>query len=117
MIKKYREDDYRWNEEIEIALNTTIKKGFGNNPTLCHGDLGNLEILYIASEILKDDKLKNQCEIVFDKIYEDVISKRWKGKSFRGVDSYSIMIGLCGFGYSLLRFSKLKNIPSILCLE
>lgn len=117
LIKKYREDDYRWNEEIEIALNTTIKKGFGNNPTLCHGDLGNLEILYIASEILKDDKLKNQCEIVFDKIYEDVISKRWKGKSFRGVDSYSIMIGLCGFGYSLLRFSKLKNIPSILCLE
>ncbi|GAA0748787.1 type 2 lanthipeptide synthetase LanM family protein [Clostridium oceanicum] len=117
LAKDFRINDYKWQKEIQSALNTTKSKSFGNNPSLCHGDLGNLEVLYIASEILEEKKLRNDCKLIFDEIYQTVIKERWKGKSFRGVDSYSLMVGLSGFGYSLLRFSSLYNIPSVLWLE
>lgn len=117
LAKEFRLNDEKWEEELRSALITTKTKSFGNNPSLCHGDLGNLEIVYIASEILHDDKLKKYCKLNFDKIYETIIKERWKGKSFRGVDSYSLMVGLVGFGYSLLRFSELEKIPSVLWLE
>jgi len=45
------------------------------------------------------------------------IKDRWKGKSFRGIDSYSLMVGLSGFGYSLLKFYAWDTIPSVLWLE
>ncbi|MBK1813745.1 type 2 lantipeptide synthetase LanM family protein [Clostridium sp. YIM B02505] len=110
-------DDNNLDQEIKSALVTTRRKSFGNNPSLCHGDLGNLEILYIAAEKLMDNKLKDECKMIFDDIYEQVITQRWKGKSFRGVESYSLMVGLAGFGYSLLRFSAPDAIPSVLFLE
>lgn len=117
LAKEFRLNDEKWDEELMAALITTKIKSFGNNPSLCHGDLGNLEILYIASKILNDYKLEKSCKLNFNKIYETIIKERWKGKSFRGVDSYSLMVGLSGFGYSLLRFSELEKIPSLLWLE
>ncbi|UAL58346.1 type 2 lantipeptide synthetase LanM family protein [Clostridium sporogenes] len=117
LAKEFRNNDYKWEDELQAALSTTKNKSFGNNPSLCHGDLGNLEIIYIASEFLQDEKLKNHCRLIFHEIYETVIKERWMGKSFRGVDSYNLMIGLSGFGYSLLRFSGLYKIPSVLWLE
>ncbi|MEA5507518.1 type 2 lanthipeptide synthetase LanM family protein [Halotia wernerae UHCC 0503] len=46
--------------EIDTALNTTLTQGFGLNHCLCHGDLGNLEMLLQASLTLDDPKLDSQ---------------------------------------------------------
>jgi len=35
--------------EIKVALEATLARGFGGNHSLCHGDLGNLELLLAAS--------------------------------------------------------------------
>src|SRR5436309_15958878 len=35
--------------EIEVAIETTLRHGFGHNHSLCHGDLGNLEEIGRAS--------------------------------------------------------------------
>ena len=32
-------------QEIAVALETTRAQGFGYNHSLCHGDLGNLDLL------------------------------------------------------------------------
>lgn len=40
--------------EIATAVRTTQQIGFGHNHSLCHGDLGNLEFLLLASEKLMD---------------------------------------------------------------
>lgn len=117
LLKSFGFHDNKLDDEIEHAIQTTKNNGFGNNPSLCHGDLGNLEILYIASKVLKDEKLQEECMHVFDDIFEKVIAKRWNGQSYRGIESFSLMVGLAGFGYSLLKFYKPDSIPSILCLE
>lgn len=104
-------------KKLNVALNTTRNKSLGNNTTLCHGDLGNLEILYFASKILNDVELKKDCERAFQWLVDNVLVKRWKGNSFRGTDNLAMMIGLCGYGYSVLKFYDFDQIPSILYLE
>ena len=47
-------DDAAIRAEIGTALQTTLAQGFGGNHSLCHGDLGNLELLLQASEMLDD---------------------------------------------------------------
>ena len=42
--------------EIEAALETTLAQGFGDNHSLCHGDLGNLEILLQAGQRLAEPR-------------------------------------------------------------
>ena len=45
-------DDAEIHAEINIALEKTVESGFGGNHSLCHGDLGNLEVIAHASRIL-----------------------------------------------------------------
>ena len=45
-------DDPIFDSEIHAALRTTIAHGFGFNQSLCHGDLGNLDLLLEAQRVL-----------------------------------------------------------------
>ena len=101
-------------DKLKIAIDTTIRKSFGNNPSLCHGDLGNLEIIYLASRILNNEVLREKSEAGFKWIIENVIKNRWKGSSYRGIDNFGLMIGLAGFGYSIMKFENFDEVPSIL---
>ena len=35
-------------DDLELAVASTVAEGFGRNHSLCHGDLGNLELLVVA---------------------------------------------------------------------
>jgi len=103
--------------EIQIALSTTIKLGFGNNDTLCHGDLGNLDILQYAADILGDSFLKNRCLNTYNEIYTDFINEDWNEGYFRSICIYGLMVGLSGYGYSILKNGSDLSMPGILWLE
>lgn len=103
--------------EIQIALSTTIKLGFGNNDTLCHGDLGNLDILQYAADILGDSFLKNRCLNTYNEIYTDFINEDWNEGYFRSICIYGLMVGLSGCGYSILKNGSDLSMPGILWLE
>ncbi len=45
-------DDAEIRREIEIAVDTTLTLGMGAEPTLCHGDLGNLMVVARAAAAL-----------------------------------------------------------------
>lgn len=113
ILKEYGYYDEILDNEIKIALETTIKGGFGNNPSFCHGDLGNLSIVKYAAKILKDKKLENRCENTFNSIFNNVIKERWNKGVFSGTESMGLMVGLSSFGYALLRESE-NDIPDIL---
>lgn len=117
MLLQYGYIDTLLEEEIEIALRTTMTKSFGYNPSLCHGDLGNLLILMHGAKVLHRHELSNQCYRVFQGLYENVISKRWRNGVFRGTTSLGLMVGLAGFGYSLLKFCEPDMVPNVLILE
>ncbi|WP_419866090.1 lanthionine synthetase LanC family protein [Paenibacillus jamilae] len=39
-------------QNIEIAVNTTLKYGFNKSHCICHGSLGNVELLILAGQAL-----------------------------------------------------------------
>ncbi|WP_338778484.1 type 2 lanthipeptide synthetase LanM family protein [Metabacillus sp. FJAT-52054] len=117
LLKRSGYTDDQIDSEIVTALSTTLSNGFGHNPSYCHGDLGNLSIVQLAAETFGDQQLQSQALSTFQQIFDQVLSKRWKEGVFRGTDSMSVMIGLTGFGYSLLKQYAPSIVPDILWFE
>ncbi|PFJ06669.1 hypothetical protein COD67_04030 [Bacillus cereus] len=103
--------------EIQIALDTTIQKGFGNNNTWCHGDAGNLEILLYAASVLKNPDLKDNCLATYHNIFRNSINSNWDEGYSGTVNIYGLLVGLAGHGYSVLKHGLNLSIPGILWLE
>lgn len=112
IANEYKETDIY--SEYQAALGTTVNYSFGIGPSLCHGDLGNLQIVHYAAEVNSDEELIQRCENKFDEIVKKVIIPRYRGKSFRGTNSAGLMIGSAGFGYTILRMACPERVKMIL---
>jgi type 2 lantibiotic biosynthesis protein LanM len=110
-------DDTEIRSEIDAALKTTLAHGFGGNHSLCHGDLGNLELLLQASEILDEPQWRHQVNRLAAIILESINQHGWLCGIPLGVESPGLMTGLAGIGYELLRLAEPKLVPSVLVLE
>ncbi len=116
IIKECGYKDDSIDMEIYKALDHTIKSGFGNSPYYCDGDMGNLEILEYAADVLKDVELKNRCVNTFNKLLAEVIEPDIINEKKFGNKPLSLMHGISGCGYMLLR--RCNNIvPQILWLQ
>jgi type 2 lantibiotic biosynthesis protein LanM len=103
--------------EIDVALASTLAHGFGNNHTLCHGDLGNAEILLHAAQILHQPKWRVRANQAVAAVVENVREGGWICGNPLGVESPGLMTGLAGIGYAFLRFADPVGIPSVLSLD
>lgn len=110
-------NDHEIKAEIDTAINTTLANGFGRNHSLCHGDLGNLELLLQASLTLGSSQWKTEVERLTAIILESIEQHGWLGGVLVGVETPGLMIGLAGIGYELLRLAEPDRVPSILVLE
>lgn len=103
------------NEELSFAK-IQMEKRLDCNLSICHGSLGNLEILHILQNFRHevDYDLKSHEENIITNIIN-------KFPLLCGDDNYDSLIGLfmgkAGFGYQLLRMASWKDIPSVMCLE
>jgi type 2 lantibiotic biosynthesis protein LanM len=105
-------------DEIEIALNTTVAKGFGKTHIICHGDLGNVDILLHASRVLR--KPTRWKQIAYDQatyILNSAPGGEWRFENTVNVDPPGLMTGLAGIGYVLLRLADASRVPCVLALE
>jgi type 2 lantibiotic biosynthesis protein LanM len=110
-------DDQRMRAEIDVAIQTTCKHGFGNNHSLCHGDLGNVELLLQARKKLKQGYLEGMCDTAAAQILNGMRRDGWRCGSVSGLESPGLMTGISGIGYQLLRLADPSAIPSVLSLE
>jgi len=110
-------DDAKIRTEIDTALKTTLAHGFGSNHSLCHGDLGNLELLLQASLILDDPQWETQVNRLASIILESINQHGWLCGVPLGVETPGLMAGLAGIGYGLLRLAEPTRVPSVLVLE
>lgn len=108
--------DTKLYEEINMALKTSLARGFGYNHSLCHGDLGNLELLLQASQVLDDAQLQVEVNRITSVILEDISQRGWQCGILSGAEIPGLMCGLAGIGYGLLRLIEPKRIPSVLVL-
>jgi lantibiotic modifying enzyme len=104
-------------QEIETALSTTWSEGLGNNHSLCHGDLGNGDILLHASEVLHERRWRDYADQIAASALDRANVTGWVCGNPLGVESPGFMTGLAGIGYALLRLANPRRVPSVLALE
>ncbi len=104
-------------EDLDIAIATTVDRGFGRNHSLCHGDLGNLDFLMQAARRLGDEDLARTCLRIQAMTIASIEAHGLLCGVPLGVQSPSMMNGLAGIGYGLLRAADPERVPSVLGLD
>ena len=105
-------------KEIYSALSTTLQHGFGWGHCLCRGELGNLDVLLHAHEVLRDDdEIGDHIDRIVGGLADTANSDRWLLDQPAGGESPGLMTGLAGIGYGLLRAAYPGDIPSVLALD
>jgi type 2 lantibiotic biosynthesis protein LanM len=103
--------------DLQTAIASTINAGFGNNDSLCHGDLGNLELLVRARELGHHGDWESVLATEAARLVERLTAGRWRCGVPGGVEIPGLMMGLAGIGYGLLRLGATVRVPSVLSLE
>lgn len=103
--------------EIDVALKTTLAKGFGSNHSLCHGDLGNLDFLLSFAFASGDSEWWTKTYQMAAAVLASREENGWVCGVPLGIETPGLMTGLAGIGYELLRLAAPSRIPSVLMLE
>jgi type 2 lantibiotic biosynthesis protein LanM len=109
-------DDRETREEIRIALRKTVESDFGMNHCLCHGDLGNLDILLHAAQRVDDSWWSEAGKRLASETLATIAERGCLGDTQTSLASPGLMIGLAGIGYGLLRLACPERVPSVLVL-
>lgn len=111
-------EDERVRVEISAALERARSIGRAKDDSLCHGDMGRVDLFLEASRVLKDISLRGQADSLAMAVIE---SWRRDGAIRSGlplpVTSLGVLTGLSGIGYEFLRLSDPFGIPSVLTLQ
>lgn len=109
-------DDAAIRAEIAAALRTTRKHGFGRTHSLCHGDLGNLELFLHAGRVLARPRWGHEALRVGSMVLENIATGGWRCGTPQAIESPGLMTGLAGIGYQLLRLADPTRVPAVLTL-
>ncbi|HWN41087.1 MAG TPA: type 2 lanthipeptide synthetase LanM family protein [Thermoanaerobaculia bacterium] len=103
--------------EIRTAARSTLAEGFGFNHCLCHGDLGNLELVREAGRILEDADLEAEAKRIASGILAQVEQDGPRSGASIHTEIPGLLTGLAGIGYGLMRAACPERVPSVLLLE
>lgn len=104
--------------DVAVALVTTDAQGFGLSHCLCHGDLGNADLLLLAAEAYGAPAWRSQALRRAEAVLVDEGTVgRWRCGTLGGAETPGLMTGLAGIGYGFLRLADPAAVPSVLVLE
>ncbi len=103
-------------QDLTIAVETTRAEGFGASHCLCHGDLGNLELLFADAERRGCAGSREYATRLASAIANNVRVRPLCGNPHR-IETPGLLTGLAGIGYGLLRVVDPQRIPSVLMLD
>jgi len=113
---RYGIEDAAIRAEIVTAISTTIAEGFGDNHSLCHGDLGNLDILVQVEERSPEPSLTAARRRATALVLRSLRRDGYLCGIPLDVESPGLMTGIAGIGYGLLRLAAPGRVPSVLAL-
>ncbi|NUR58373.1 MAG: type 2 lantipeptide synthetase LanM [Catenulispora sp.] len=102
-------DDPAIGADLELAVASTLAQGFGRSHSLCHGDLGNLELLLVAGH----EDVGTVGAGVLASIAERGPQCGTPGRT----ETPGLMAGLAGVGHGLLRLHAPDAVPSLLLMR
>lgn len=104
-------------EDVEAALESLRRRGYGGSHSLCHGDLGNLEAELLAALRSDDgaslDAVRRRAAAILDARPDG----EWLCGVPSGLETPGLLVGLAGIGLQLLRLAAPERVPSVLTLE
>lgn len=106
--------DEKTRQEITTAVRTTLRTGFGMNHSLCHGDVGNLDLLTLAADALDEPCWHDEARARMGAIVNSMDEHGWISGLPHGIEAPGLMHGLAGTGYGLLRMAAPERVPSVL---
>jgi type 2 lantibiotic biosynthesis protein LanM len=109
-------DDPKVRDEIDVALRTTVQYGFAMNHSLCHGALGNVELLLTAARLLNRPEDHEALARATALIVASIEANGAVTGVPLGVETPGFMTGLAGIGYELLRLAEPDKVPAALLL-
>jgi len=115
LISKYYKDTILL-DEVQIALDNVYKYGTSDDDCLCHGTMGNLEIVRILARFLGDRSYQQRTsQFLINRIHKE---ESWKCKLLTSnMNTYGLFTGLSGVGYNLVRFANWSAVPSLIGLS
>ena len=105
-------DDPSLYKELSLLIEQLKGTGFGTDISICHGDMGSIQILKFASVFLNDKELYNQCENTKSNFVDWFLD--FKLKEYKYLEDWGLMTGITGIGMSLV--DNENQIVDILCL-
>ncbi|MFE7857959.1 type 2 lanthipeptide synthetase LanM family protein [Streptomyces sp. NPDC057403] len=102
--------------EIDTALSATRQYGFAMGHSLCHGALGNLDLLLTAARTLDRPEDHDALEEATATVVASIETHGFLTGVPLGVETPGLMTGLAGIGYELLRLAEPDKTPSVLLL-
>ncbi len=102
---------------LERLAELTLQRGFGNNPTYCHGDLASVETAVMAERELPG--LLGGClaEDLYPRLFTEVVERYEERVDTKYGHSSSLLVGRAGFAWSILRHLDPDAYPCVLRLE
>ena len=102
--------------EVRAAVSATVREGFHDNQSLCHGDLGNAEFLIAAAPVVADTPARPVAHQAVSSVVHQIEAGTVRCGTPSGVETPGLMTGLAGIGYGLLRLVHPDRVPSVLLL-
>ena len=112
-----RAEDPALHQDLDAAVRTTRTTGFGLNHSLCHGDLGNLELLMQATQLPEFADERESTQRIADGIIHDIDRNGPRCGIPLHVESPGLMTGLAGIGMGLLRIAAGDRVPCVPMLD
>jgi type 2 lantibiotic biosynthesis protein LanM len=109
-------DDSNIRDDIAHAVHATLAHGFGRNHSLCHGDLGNLELIAGAAARVDEPGLRSSAACFAANVLRDIHRRGWRCGVPLQVETPGLMTGLAGIGDGLLRLWD-PQLPSLLMVQ
>jgi type 2 lantibiotic biosynthesis protein LanM len=104
-------------QDLQRAIQATLNYGPGANHCLCHGDLGNLDFLFQASQLTGNQELIQKVDDWTNQILASMDKYGWLCGVPLAVESPALMNGLAGICLGLLRTAEPDLVPSVLTLS
>ncbi|MDA2811550.1 type 2 lanthipeptide synthetase LanM family protein [Nocardiopsis sp. RSe5-2] len=104
-------------DRIARMAELTLTRGFGNNPSYCHGDLGSAETVLFAARERPDLFPAGTADGLYEHLFDAVLERYPSRWDTRYTYSRSLMLGRPGTAWSILRRLEPEAFPSLLRLD
>lgn len=112
ILRHYDSEQIR--ADLDAALETTLRGGFGNGHSLCHGDFGSLELAVAVATERADDQLWTRLRRHAATVVEAITHRGWRCGLYRDLEIPGLYTGLAGIGFGALRVCALPGGPASL---